>query len=600
MASDELKVAVTLTGAELAAAKLDAVEKALTDNQKKVQGLGAEWGKTLPKMEAAGRGFGGISAKTKNAGRELGMMVNVVGESAYMAGNAIPAFRNLGMTMVMAGGNAVTLGASFGPWGVAIAGVTAALPILVEMLGDTDTQAEATKKSVADLAAELDTLAKKSLEVQRVQGLRNRAQSGDLGFTEAQEEVERQRIIVTRAVDRLNAELRVAGRTDLASRLQSGARSMADPYSVIRADVQRDMDPEALDRVVDAYKAISREQAELVRLRGVKDESLGLQTEEAVDVALEQQDELTRRREAEAKGEGDRRQKEREREREAALRLLIQQEDDRKQRDARVIAHEQKMRAQQAQDEERARQTALREAEQVERMQERATSQRIDTLVNEKDYAAARLEIERQLMDVYAEQAALRDAGVTATRNENQLRMEQMELEQDAHHLQQQFREVTSKANDEQRQQEEDAIKSYLAATSQAADIASMSTKLVLGETKEALAIESLIRAAQEGAEAVSSLASYDYWGFAQHLLAASLHGVAAAKAGSAGGTPSRASGGGSSAPSRPTNERETTPDRGGSSTTIIFQSAVSEAEVGRLTYRAQRAADRRYGRSAS
>jgi hypothetical protein len=264
---------------------------------------------------------------------------------------------------------------------------------------------------------------------------------------------------------------------------------------------------------------------------------------------------------------------------------------------------------------EEDRQNALDYMDLVQRLNEQDERADRDKLRRQGKLAELTENLTSALEDNRIKQQDLQETGITLGFDENDILRERYRLLEEQYALEADIRRVEHDANEERirkikeqakLQEEEEARRKeaqreFLATTAQAADIASMSTKLVLGETKEARAIESIIRAAQEGAEAISALATYDYWGFAQHTLAATLHASAAAKAGGGGGSGAAAGGGasgGAAAPARPTNERGGDQGRPGGSTTVIFQAPVSEAEMGRLMYRAQRAADRRYGRS--
>lgn len=160
---EELKASIRVEGADTAAKKLREVA---TQSDKAAQSLGGAAKGSKP-LKA---GLFNLSKEAKNAGRNLGMNVNVLAEMAFTIGNVVPAFRNMAMTLVMAGGNAVVMGASFGTLGVAMAGAMALVPILIELFTDQASATDDAAKSIGDLGDSID---------RHIQRLKKQAQQAD-------------------------------------------------------------------------------------------------------------------------------------------------------------------------------------------------------------------------------------------------------------------------------------------------------------------------------------------------------------------------------------------------------------------------------------
>lgn len=101
-------------------------------------GLTRASGGTASAARSTGAAMSLLSQESKNHGREMGGLVNVVAELGYSFGSVVPGMREAGTQMAMLGGTAYQAGAAFGPWGVAIGTLIGALPMLIPLLMDTE------------------------------------------------------------------------------------------------------------------------------------------------------------------------------------------------------------------------------------------------------------------------------------------------------------------------------------------------------------------------------------------------------------------------------------------------------------------------------
>lgn len=156
-AEGTLRIAVEQIGAEDAAVALERVDEAMRDVSTQAARAGTSTRGALEPAANSARDFeralrgatgqGGPLARApaqfalfgdsaKRSGREIGMLVNSVSEMGYTALTAIPQFRMLGMSLAMAGGSAVTMGAALGPIGIAIALLGNLLPSVIALFND--------------------------------------------------------------------------------------------------------------------------------------------------------------------------------------------------------------------------------------------------------------------------------------------------------------------------------------------------------------------------------------------------------------------------------------------------------------------------------
>lgn len=156
-AESTLRIAVEQMGAEEAAAALERVDEAMRDVSTQATRAGQSTKGVLEPATSSARDFeralrgatgqGGPLARApaqfalfgdsaKRSGREIGMLVNSVSEMGYTALTSIPQFRMLGMSLAMAGGSAVTMGAALGPIGIALALFGNLLPAVIGLFDD--------------------------------------------------------------------------------------------------------------------------------------------------------------------------------------------------------------------------------------------------------------------------------------------------------------------------------------------------------------------------------------------------------------------------------------------------------------------------------
>jgi len=156
-AEGTLRIAVEQIGAEDAAVALERVDEAMREVGTKAKQTGASTRGVFEPATSSARDFeralrasagqGGPLARApaqfalfgdaaKRSGRDIGMLVNSVSEMGYSALTSIPQFRNLGMSLAMAGGSAVTMGAALGPIGIALALFGNLLPAVIGLFSD--------------------------------------------------------------------------------------------------------------------------------------------------------------------------------------------------------------------------------------------------------------------------------------------------------------------------------------------------------------------------------------------------------------------------------------------------------------------------------
>lgn len=179
-AEGTLRIAVEQIGAEDAAVALERVDEAMREVGTKAKQTGASTRGVFEPATSSARDFeralrgatgqGGPLARApaqfalfgdaaKKSGRDIGMLVNSVSEMGYSALTSVPQFRNLGMSLAMAGGSAVTMGAALGPIGIALALFGNLLPAVIGLFSD-----EAEAIDDVGLAADQTTIFMTALE----------------------------------------------------------------------------------------------------------------------------------------------------------------------------------------------------------------------------------------------------------------------------------------------------------------------------------------------------------------------------------------------------------------------------------------------------
>ena len=162
---------IVVEGEEQAAAALKTVDAAFKAAEERAKLAGSAFDRAQQEMRQGAAGadqfaralrggpamaFPAITKESQNSGRSMGMLVNSVSEMTYSMGTAVPGMRTFAMQIAMLGGNAVTLGASFGPLGVAIATVVGLAPSLIGLFTDSGDEAAETTDRVAGLTAEFE------------------------------------------------------------------------------------------------------------------------------------------------------------------------------------------------------------------------------------------------------------------------------------------------------------------------------------------------------------------------------------------------------------------------------------------------------------
>lgn len=185
---DQLEAQLAQTGAAARGPMADGFKKAAAETRQAAQASAT--------MQ---RSIFSLSKETKNAGRNLGGLINVGAEMAYSFGTAIPAFRGAATQMAMMGGTAYTLGAALGPIGAGIGLVVGVLPTLIGFLSDTSDEMKAAEGATKNftisltdnqraLVAERDAIAATISDLQRLVDARRQADRIAMGRGSTQEQ----------------------------------------------------------------------------------------------------------------------------------------------------------------------------------------------------------------------------------------------------------------------------------------------------------------------------------------------------------------------------------------------------------------------------
>lgn len=127
----------------------------------------------------------GLSKASKAAGRDLGMQVNEVTEMMMGLGALNPRLREVSMGFAMAGNSAVTMGASMGPIGVLVAGITMGLPPLIALINDSGDAAEDAASGFDAMTASLNDAISRLRELDELDKQYRRRESGQQSTEEA-------------------------------------------------------------------------------------------------------------------------------------------------------------------------------------------------------------------------------------------------------------------------------------------------------------------------------------------------------------------------------------------------------------------------------
>lgn len=95
------------------------------------------------------------AATNRQLGFAYGMVVNELSEFTFALGTAIPAMRQMGTTMAMAGNSAMGMGMRLGPIGVALGVLTGAIPALISALSDTASEMDAVGDSAQNTTRDI-------------------------------------------------------------------------------------------------------------------------------------------------------------------------------------------------------------------------------------------------------------------------------------------------------------------------------------------------------------------------------------------------------------------------------------------------------------
>jgi len=112
-------------------------------------------------------GMFGVTDAAKKQGFAMAGQVNAVAEMAYNFGNLSPITRNLGLSFVMAGGNAFAFAGMLGPLGVVIGVLVGVVPGFIDMFRHLGGEMEDASSKAAQLAKDLAEVRNARLEDMR-------------------------------------------------------------------------------------------------------------------------------------------------------------------------------------------------------------------------------------------------------------------------------------------------------------------------------------------------------------------------------------------------------------------------------------------------
>lgn len=197
---------------------LDDVAKDLADVADRFDGVADSGKKAGSAADGASRKLGGVSDEAKKAGRELGLNVNLLSEMTLGFGSLSPKLRESAVQFASVGNNVVTMGASFGPAGVALGVFVGALPSLISLLMDSGDAMEdlaiETDAATQSLLSQLDAIRR----VREEQAQRSRIERGLAPVEDLERRVELARLSLVeaqRAADEASAFTRDARQTEL-------------------------------------------------------------------------------------------------------------------------------------------------------------------------------------------------------------------------------------------------------------------------------------------------------------------------------------------------------------------------------------------------
>jgi hypothetical protein len=509
--------------------------------EKQLEDVGSATTRTAGAATKGAQATKALGDSSREAGRKLGMQVNEVSELLLGFGALNPKLRETTLSFATAGNSAVTLGASMGPVGVAIAGLSAALPLLIRLFMDSGEEAREAASGFDAMTASLDEAISKVRELDAA-----RAQ-------------EQRRAMGVQTVDETRGDVLIAqGRVgSQQARLERALRSAG-------------LDPSAAQNIAamgDGSAARRRLTNTFAASGGSVDDLNGLLIQ--LDRVVDAREELTDAVHRQADAQRDLLEGQME-EFEVAQAIAAEEEAARSTR-SRGGRRGGRSRGPSAGDQPLT----------LDNLETELEGNAADTIAGITTPEAVRAAALAEELDLRKEIASLQgqaalDEAMAAERQAAKVKLTQAELETER----------------EMARTEAELAKTQ----SQAFDLVNQGSEAAFELFNAQEGEKELIRGAIQVAQAIGAYP--DGFGIAQHGIAAALHFANAAKLGVGGG------GGGAPIPSAGQTARATPPpgfggggDSGGGGTTVMnFNSPVPEALIGQYQRRADRAYKARYG----
>ncbi|MCU0675639.1 MAG: hypothetical protein MUE69_22965 [Myxococcota bacterium] len=482
------------------------------------------------------------------------MLVNSVSEMGYTALTSIPATRQLGTALAMAGGSAVTMGAALGPLGIGLALVGNLLPAIVNLFSGVGTEAASASRVMDRNREVVSSLADAMRDARNATNEYAQAAMGLLSIEEQQIRLgaARERVIgLQTQVRRAEAALERGRGLGAEFTTGGGFAGAEEQIRQLRAALnaaQRD----AGDMAAGAGAAVAR--AEAAR---------------AKELAEQESNRAQAIRDMRNDGADERR-----REREEQLRVA---KDKQLQLEQQILDIAAEAAAQDA--------AGLKELERRRLVEQEILAIReMQIAANTKaSEAAANAALEEEMRGQKLVQSAKENTEYQRTQNE--LEERRIKITSRSQKGLEGIADIGQRIAELQRESNESFGKSFKTALAEwSKGFAIQSTYKGLAATAEAIgsAITNQPNAAAKAAEAAMHFA-----------IAGALGGAGAALSSGGGGG---GGGGGGARAARPEAVGGGGGGGGGGTTVINFNAPVSEAELGRMQQRAERARSRRFG----
>jgi hypothetical protein len=636
MAEQGIDIPIREEGADEAAESLGKLEKALGNVDRAAKA-------STPTQRSAAQATTQVSQAAAKATPNVSRSASAFSALTRQAAITAPAMGSVGTALAAAATAASSFAGALGPVGLALAGVTTAVSLLAIAFRDNETDALAAASATREYTISLDELIRKRQEQERIESRLQRVRSGAETAEEARAVADQQAEALRAVENNFRQLAREAGATDAVLDQVLGSGGTADKGVQILVSSTRGLSRNAdaqdlLRRTLSAYRAQQEEVNRTVeRANQLSQEKARLDLEEAEANLEHEQQTISRRQEQERASEATRRATE------ARRRLIegIRDESEaiREQMAVdpiggleRFIAAQERWNAVRNRGREvaqavKASEGAITAALQMqERARQKVADQEVQRLrLVQGEFTRLQSEFLRDAEQMQSETARMAreqleslrfDAGPFAERSEllrqeqeqivellnslegiNGAEMTRLEL---MHRQREILHEQASEIKTSVQPQLDNVVSSLQVSlrlmSDQKASFAE-AAKTALATFLQSFATEQAFKGAENLAEAISLTFTNPPAAGTKYVAAAKHFALAGAAGGASMAIPT---GGAQAQPQAQPTPMQGGGESGGGGTTIVnINSHVSEQDLGRMNYRAQREAERRFGDAA-